>query len=748
MKSYRSKSLWKNETAPDIGDESLGLGSWMSDTKSKRSGFPRDDGSGDNRKKQPNNESSAVLKYIRDLEDRLQSVEHQLQQSKRQENGETADDEAGPKPSERRPLLDSDDNGNNGNADLHENPLETKSTVMDGDEEGSIRVFGNEVVDDDDDDDDVNTSKAEPEDDLVQFPADTFGFLIVSRPCSIPFFTAWFVVALKNTIFAMVCFDLAGRDPEGISALIPVLVSQSVFVTQLLSYGLLILTQNDLLSAATLLYRGYNEDIQRTFPQGGQKWQWLMSVIMAFVDGAFGISTTFLLVVTSDTVLDVILNFAAVAFVSDLDEIFFALAQIGILGKANFNAAEAVAFRSYRSPIRKVHGLGLQTIRSGLVLVLISVTISMGLLVYARQRQGFYTADAIWVQLGSDVRPNLALHSGFYRRSDIQGFDGILGTGREGFVYLEEREGGIEGRGKIAYCISRSVWTFTWDENGSACSNTQIESSNTDSYDVIEAAASPWFVRLPGLSQSIPMQGFYLSTGCDTDSDCGGGNGDNAVSQQTGFCRNHRCHCAPGYSGTRCLYNSQNTCPEVLMDEQVSSTFPVERDIAREFEKYSGGECYGRPVYWNRDTQDVIFFSGSRWAVSRLNQVLAQADETSGDDTINATAALEFLVSANFHSSVVKEVDLLSEEVLFRTAKDRDNSPTSLSWLSVGSSREELAQVDNVLPLSTPARLVCSKCNDETNPCENEGVCLNTGVCDCSESNATGTRCEVMLPLS
>mmetsp|Transcript_14477 Transcript_14477/g.31586 ORF Transcript_14477/g.31586 Transcript_14477/m.31586 type:complete len:315 (-) Transcript_14477:52-996(-) len=154
MKSYRSKSLWKNETAPDIGDESLGLGSWMSDTKSKRSGFPRDDGSGDNRKKQPNNESSAVLKYIRDLEDRLQSVEHQLQQSKRQENGETADDEAGPKPSERRPLLDSDDNGNNGNADLHENPLETKSTVMDGDEEGSIRVFGNEVVDDDDDDDD------------------------------------------------------------------------------------------------------------------------------------------------------------------------------------------------------------------------------------------------------------------------------------------------------------------------------------------------------------------------------------------------------------------------------------------------------------------------------------------------------------------------------------------------------------------------------------------------------------------
>jgi len=553
----------------------------------------------------------------------------------------------------------------------------------------------------------------------IKLSPDTFSFLIVcGGACSIPFFTSIGVVVLKNAIFALILGDITNQNEKEEDGLdIPVMVSAVVFASQMVSYVLAVLTQNDFLTAFTLWF--HRGSTKGGAADRGAPWQWDMGFFLALLDGIIGLTTTVLLVMTSSTVLEVLLNFAAVTFVSCMDEYFFVLSKLGLLGGVNQNAARVVERKSFPSPLSSKHRTWLQR---ALLVCLLIIVMSFGILVYIRQISGYFATENIYVQFGDsdDIRLDLASHSGFYV------LDTDLSSRRrrsDGFVYREERNGG----GLVGYCSQKSIWTFSRNNNSDACDGIEVQSGLTDSFNVLESSLLNWYVRLPESSQSIPMHEFYLSSGCRNNDDCGG--------EDRGMCSNNRCICSPDYSGVRCVHRASSTCAALELNELFSIAFASQRAIASSYDLYPG-ECYNRPIYLNQQTGDIIFFAGVHWLVTNVHYAFPASEEH----------PLERIQTSSFHARDIKYVDLFSERVIFRSAQDLRNSPVGLNWFELsGPSRNSLFQLSDkaeispsdMVPLLSFPRFLCSVCNKLTNPCFYEGVCGSDGACVCSHS-ATG----------
>ena len=62
-------------------------------------------------------------------------------------------------------------------------------------------------------------------------------------------------------------------------------------------------------------------------------WKWALSILLSGSEGLLGLFVTFLLVMQSNNVLDLLLNFSAMEFVTLLDDVIFALTSEGFLGR-------------------------------------------------------------------------------------------------------------------------------------------------------------------------------------------------------------------------------------------------------------------------------------------------------------------------------------------------------------------------------------------------------------------------------
>ena len=166
------------------------------------------------------------------------------------------------------------------------------------------------------------------------------------------------------------------------------------------------------------------------------------------------------------------------------------------------------------------------------------------------------------VQFDDTIRPELAGHSGVYKLAEGKT------NSRKGFTYEEVRKGG-DHRGFISYCSDRERWVFHRDDT-SACHDFLVESTKTQSYDLLSSFEDTWFVRLQDSSQSVAMDDFYLTGICIEDIDCGG--------SERGTCTsNHVCNCKSGYEGIRCVRVVDDTCSTLRLDERFSSAFPSTR---------------------------------------------------------------------------------------------------------------------------------------------------------------------------
>jgi hypothetical protein len=165
---------------------------------------------------------------------------------------------------------------------------------------------------------------------------DVFTLFFLSEPHSKPFLYSICVIALQYTIYGLLLFSrLEDDDPyrdKSNFLQIPAFVDMYVMVSQHIALLLAVVTQEDVMYTIELITVGYNPAIIASHPSATRAY-WVASCVLRFLEGAVGVSLGFVFVAQSSTVFDIFVNFAAVAFVSSLDNLGFSLAAAGMIGR-------------------------------------------------------------------------------------------------------------------------------------------------------------------------------------------------------------------------------------------------------------------------------------------------------------------------------------------------------------------------------------------------------------------------------
>ena len=440
----------------------------------------------------------------------------------------------------------------------------------------------------------------------LKLPEDTFSFLISANWKSKPFRTGILVFVLKTAIFGIFAYNNVDWTKNFNKLDIPVAVDIPVSLSQVVAFFLSVYGKNDLVGAFTTYFRGYNSSIKDAFgpdarddPErgGGHSWQWGLSIALSILDGLVGLVVTFLLVVKSGTVLDVLLNFAAVEFVAEIDETAFYFAEMGFFGLGHKTEARFIKTAEYHPrKFRKPESFVFYQRKHSLYLM-VGVVIISYLILEGFQQQGSFSAKTIIVQFDDQIRPDLGAHSGFY---SLKTTWQVLAPHLR-FQYTEDREGG----GRFAYCLKRREWRFAV-EYGDHCDDTiaLAKSIKTQSFNLLDVATETWFVKRTTSDHFIPMPDFFMDIGCDRDADCGG--------TAAGQCRRQRCECEEDRFGLRCEYSHTEACTDVQIDERFEPVFPSVRVLSTSYTAVGNKAiAYERPIFYNNNTNDVILFTGT-----------------------------------------------------------------------------------------------------------------------------------------
>ncbi|CAB9505693.1 expressed unknown protein [Seminavis robusta] len=552
-------------------------------------------------------------------------------------------------------------------------------------------------------------------------PQDAFSFLVVCPFCSGPFCFALLVFVFQMTTFILLTLDLLSKgngsqNPFGI----PGNVSPQLRICQFIAIVVAVFSQGDLMTGFGSFRDGYTHRLQDIFDYASPLKFWV-SLLTRLSEAILGLVVSFLLITTSEAVVDLLLNFTAIEFVSNLDEVFFFLSKQGFMGRTCKKDAGVIASASY-VPERKRGSAWKITL---LLIILASMMVGWVSVIEA-QESGSYLCRSVQVQFGDDFNPQLATFSGIYDIQRKQRRFNILSEER--VTYAERRALEIGGeRAMFGWCSKIQGWTFRWQTEAASNSDpcdwvARSESADIDSYDLIQTASSSWYVQ-DYAGREVVLDPFYLAcidcTG-SAEADCGG----------RGHCNDGVCQCEEGWFGIRCQFSTP--CPKLSVDT-LTNDFASTRDWASTFNLLlddSGApvQAYDRPIFVHEygsgsGDYDIIVFTGRRFGLTT----------TRSEDLQTIGHNLSIYFKESFHAeSTELDFAFLSEPADLQTPRD-SVSPEGLDFF-LSRDLQPLSQVNT--------KLLCSICSNETNPCLYDGHCDNNGSCQCSPGGY-GSLCQM-----
>ncbi len=160
---------------------------------------------------------------------------------------------------------------------------------------------------------------------------DIFSMIFVSPVCSMPFLYALFVFILQMAILILALYNiLRDADPDKNKLHIPPYTNTEVQLSQCIALLIALFTSDDVITSLDALLVRYDNDV-RLENKGATKSKWIFSHLCRFLEGLLGIVVAFFFIVQATDVLDLFLDFLAVQFVSELDNVGFYLAKKGYL---------------------------------------------------------------------------------------------------------------------------------------------------------------------------------------------------------------------------------------------------------------------------------------------------------------------------------------------------------------------------------------------------------------------------------
>ncbi|CAB9529498.1 expressed unknown protein [Seminavis robusta] len=597
-------------------------------------------------------------------------------------------------------------------------------------------------------DEDKNAGKSEDEANEEQwhnpYTESTYSLFYLCSVNSAAFWYAFFVYAIQITTILLTLIDIVDWGGSGLD--LPPNVDLIVTIAQGVALFQAIAFQSDLLEVVGKFKDGFHPEVLEKHP-GATYATWLVSCIAQLIAALLLLLTIYILTMEVDSVLGIMLNFAALHFMADIDNVAFDLAKAGFMGNMLKNAAsDVVHFQVRKRKRSEDQGILQRSWKSGVFLLILIGMVGGYVAIVVFRTSGKYMCNTMIVNMGDNFVPSLGTFNGLY---DL---DFSAGSGLEWRAeYVERRSVEIDapGKGVFGYCNDIKAWTFrvqTRDnlEDSDPC-DWIARSSNTDTYDITETGRIQWFVR-DETNHEVVLEPFSLvcfdcsNEDVEGSNDCGG----------KGICSNAVCDCEDGWYGLRCEFVSP--CPWITIHARTEK-FASIRDWATGYQSIDLGngtlvEAYHRPVYiheYERGEYDVVMFTGGRWALAASKFLpsggrIQASDLSDGQDDVGSDIGNFFKHS--FHGyqgfSANFSVAFLSDYMEMGTHWS-SSSPVGFSWYFAKTVKDQ--NQNQAIGNGISTEFVCHVCDESSNPCLYDGKC-SAGECVCS-LDSRGSLCEI-----
>ena len=256
-------------------------------------------------------------------------------------------------------------------------------------------------------------------------------------------------------------------------------VEVAVRAAELLAIIIAIIVQDDVKKVILILQDGYDADMfQETFGPDATKFKWALSIVLRATEGLFGLFVAFMLIMQSAKVLDLLLNFTAMEFVSVLDDVVFIMLREGYFGSRMMEQAKKCE-AEYN--VSRISSLKPSYLSAVYFVTIFAFMFGSWFTIMENQKQGDYLCQRMYIQV--DKAPTIADLTGIYTINHTERFKGRLTSSQE------------DEKGKIGYCADEKAWTLKMQEPSQPydpCLDWLAKSSESFDFEVLRTSSSEW----------------------------------------------------------------------------------------------------------------------------------------------------------------------------------------------------------------------------------------------------------------
>jgi len=322
-----------------------------------------------------------------------------------------------------------------------------------------------------------------------QLSDDVYSMMFLAPYCSLAFLYALFTFGLKMSIYTLILVDLlsSGTSDNPLNA--PKNVSTLVRCAQFFMLPVAVAIQEDLVASIALFNVKFRPSEDMQLLPGATLCKWILSSVCRFLDGSTSLTVNFLLLLTSNSVLGLMLNFAALGFLIEIDNVAYHLALEGYLTEGiEFVAKAATKLTLPKKTFSKSHAKSY--IDSLFILLVYAGILASWIFVTIKQLNGDFVCQGFVLNF-SGVDP-------FSQINDVQ-FERLPGKIIDNRVVYRETETFAQ-KGIMAYCSLESRWTFIqtdkdpWGLNrDDVCTNFTLASGDEEgTFDVTDTSSLDW----------------------------------------------------------------------------------------------------------------------------------------------------------------------------------------------------------------------------------------------------------------
>lgn len=218
-------------------------------------------------------------------------------------------------------------------------------------------------------DDDSNSDESS-EDEREPLSDDVYAFLFVAPVFSKPFVFAAYTIMVKYVVFGILASGIRLSDAGNIDVDNVMLQAVKFFLIPVA-----IAMQEDLINVyAGVANLMYDEEVLNVSENATEK-KLIFSYVARFFDGILSLGVNFAVMLVTNEILGVFLNFAALHFLQSIDDVFFALVVKGFFGdemEHMSHICESISF-----PLRKSDSGCVKVLDSLLFFVTLSVCVAV-----------------------------------------------------------------------------------------------------------------------------------------------------------------------------------------------------------------------------------------------------------------------------------------------------------------------------------------------------------------------------------